>query len=103
VTRPGWYPNPRGGGKQQWWDGAQWTNNVHDPAPKPVTTWWDPYGRWHAQPPDTREVIAVVPKRTNHALHLLLTLLTFWFFGGWLWVWILVAIDNHGKTQKIYK
>jgi hypothetical protein len=47
--------------------------------------------------------VAVLPKKTNHALHLLLTLLTFWCFGGWLWVWIFVAMANNGKTKTIYR
>lgn len=28
---PGWYPDPAGPPSSRWWDGAQWTNHVHDP------------------------------------------------------------------------
>ncbi|AHY27095.1 hypothetical protein PBI_PHANTASTIC_32 [Mycobacterium phage Phantastic] len=56
------------------------------------------------QPPaHVPQPVAVMPVKTNHALHLLLSLLTFWLFGGWIWVWIFVAISNHGKTRTIYR
>jgi hypothetical protein len=41
----------------------------------------------------------------NHAVHGVLTLLTFWACGGWAWIWLAVAlqnrqhtIDEHGRT-----
>ncbi|AEJ92398.1 hypothetical protein KIV64_gp57 [Mycobacterium phage DroogsArmy] len=76
MTTPGWYPTAHG---TQYWDGQQW-HPGHVPQP-----------------------VAVMPKKTNHALHLLLTLLTFWLFGGWAWVWIFVAINNSGKTRTVYR
>lgn len=37
----------------------------------------------------------------NHALHGVLTLLTFWACGGWAWVWLLVAIQNRQRVATI--
>lgn len=34
MTQPGWYPDPRGGDGQRWWDGQQWTQH-RQPAPAP--------------------------------------------------------------------
>ncbi|WP_349897300.1 DUF2510 domain-containing protein [Parafrigoribacterium soli] len=28
----GWYDDPAGSGQKRWWDGTQWTENLHDPA-----------------------------------------------------------------------
>ncbi|ABE67357.1 hypothetical protein PBI_CHE12_38 [Mycobacterium phage Che12] len=41
----------------------------------------------------------VLPVRTNHAMHLLLSVIT---CGMWLPVWIIVAMINSGRTRKIY-
>ncbi|AXC35140.1 hypothetical protein SEA_PHRANNY_35 [Mycobacterium phage Phranny] len=83
---PGWYPDPNGAPGQRYFDGTEWTSHTQQAPPAHVP-----------QP------VAVLPKKTNHGLHLLLSILTFWFFGGWIWVWIFVAISNHNKTQTIYR
>ena len=31
-TQPGWYPDPSGMPRMRWWDGAQWTEHLHDPS-----------------------------------------------------------------------
>ncbi|MFI0349417.1 DUF2510 domain-containing protein [Actinomadura sp. 9N407] len=35
MSAVGWYPDPYGGGGQRWWDGANWTHNVHPAQPQP--------------------------------------------------------------------
>jgi hypothetical protein len=34
----------------------------------------------------------------NHAVHGVLTLLTFWACGGWAWIWLVVALQNRQHT-----
>ncbi|CAA79411.1 Hypothetical Protein PBI_L5_35 [Fromanvirus L5] len=41
----------------------------------------------------------VMPVRTNHAMHLLLSLIT---CGMWLPVWVIMAMINSGRTRKVY-
>lgn len=43
----------------------------------------------------------VIVTGPNHALHFVLSLLTFWFFGGWLWVWLVVALFNRRRIQTV--
>ena len=38
-------------------------------------------------------------RRVNHLLHLILTLLTFCLMGGWIWVWIALAIFGGEKRE----
>jgi hypothetical protein len=86
---PGWYPDPSGVPGQRYWDGQKWgpkapaqqqpqvvinnTNTVATPAPVYVAT------------------------GPNHALHLILTLLT---CGMWLPVWIIVSIVNAASRPR---
>ena len=37
----------------------------------------------------------------NHALHAILTLLTFWMCGGWAWIWLLAALGNKKRVQPV--
>ncbi|QGJ88789.1 membrane protein [Mycobacterium phage Yecey3] len=41
----------------------------------------------------------VMPVRTNHAMHLMLSVIS---CGLWLPVWIFVAMINSSRTRKIY-
>ncbi|AKU42382.1 hypothetical protein AVT30_gp63 [Mycobacterium phage UnionJack] len=77
MSAPGWYPDPAGSGGQRYWDGQRW-------APQAV----------HAQQ---------VVTGPNHVLHLILTILTFWFFGGWIWVWLIVALSNKKRIQIVHR
>lgn len=40
---PGFYPDPHGGPKPRWWDGAQWTDTVQEATPQPYATTYQPY------------------------------------------------------------
>lgn len=87
APQPGWYPDPSGAPIQRYFNGQRWAhqapalplqpsivinNTVGAPAPVVVTT------------------------GPNHALHLVLTLLT---CGMWLPVWLIVAIASHRQLH----
>lgn len=89
THQPGWYPDPSGTPGQRYFDGARWTPQYAPPSiviNNSVNT-----------PP------AVVAGGANHALHLILTLLT---CGMWLPVWLIVAAVSRphvrvpGQTGK---
>lgn len=67
----GWYVQ---GHQQRWWDGVQWTDNFA-PLAAPVP----------------QVVVQQQPRRTNHAFHLIMSIVT---VGLWIPVWIIVAIAN---------
>jgi len=82
---PGWYPDSSGALGQRYWDGQQWT--AVPPPPPPVQ-----------QPIVINNVVGsnmaaptpvFVRTGPNHALHLVLTLLT---CGMWAPVWLIVSI-----------
>jgi hypothetical protein len=99
-TPPGWYPNPSGAPGIRYFDGAQWTAfHRADPpvtpiAPQPTPVHPFPH---YSTPPQT----AIVVTGPNHALHAVLTLLTFWACGGWAWIWLIVAIGNHRQVRVV--
>jgi Protein of unknown function (DUF2510) len=65
-TTPGWYPNPSGQPGQRYHDGERWTKHV-TPTPPPM----------FAPAPTPPVTVAVSSGRgTNHALHLILKLLS---------------------------
>ena len=35
-AEPGWYADPAGSPRQRWWDGAKWTEHLHDPSLVPI-------------------------------------------------------------------
>ena len=71
TSPPGWYPDPSGQPGQRYHDGHRWTKHF-TPAPPPAP----------APAPAPSVAVAVSAGRgTNHALHLILTLLS---CGLWL-------------------
>jgi hypothetical protein len=44
---------------------------------------------------------SVVVTGPNHALHAVLTLLTFWACGGWAWIWLIVALSNRRRVHVV--
>jgi len=74
-TPSGWYPHPEGKPAVMWWDGNAWDVSRQ---------------RWFGAVVEPQQTVIVNQrKQVNHALHLILTLLT---CGLWLPVWIIVAI-----------
>jgi hypothetical protein len=80
----GWYPDPSGSGHQRYWDGAAW-----GPIAPP------------AAPPAPMAPAGVIVTGPNHAVHAILSLLTFWMCGGWIWVWLIVALANNKRAQPV--
>lgn len=80
---PGWYDN--GSGRQQWWDGNQWTYHYADQQPV----------MYAAQP--GQQVIVQQRKvyKTSHAFHLVMSIIT---LGVWLPVWLIVGLYNASKA-----
>lgn len=80
MRRGGWYPDPSGSTRERYHDGRSWTSEFRQAEVRPP--------------------IPVV-EGPNHALHAVLTLLTFWFFGGWAWVWLIVAATNRKTVRYV--
>ncbi|QBJ04838.1 hypothetical protein SEA_ELEPHANTOON_37 [Mycobacterium phage Elephantoon] len=57
-----------------------------------------PYPYYPPQQPAAPQP-TVMPVRTNHAMHLMLSVVT---CGLWLPVWIFAAMINSGRTRKVY-
>ena len=86
TTAPGWYPDPSGQPGQRYHDGQRWTKHF-TPTPPPM---------FAPAPPPSVAVAVSAGRGTNHALHLILTLLS---CGLWLPIWIVLAIfDTSGST-----
>lgn len=72
----GWYDDPSSRLKR-WWDGEKWTEHFAPVEAHPQVV--------------VNQINAPAKKRVNHALHLVLTILT---VGLWAPVWIILAIAN---------
>jgi hypothetical protein len=81
----GWYPDPNGQPGQRYYDGQRWTQHF-TPTPPPVA------------PAPTAVAVAVSGGGANHALHLILTLLT---CGLWLPIWIVCAIVGAASSRSV--
>ncbi|OBK90815.1 DUF2510 domain-containing protein [Mycolicibacter sinensis] len=91
VPQSGWYPDPSGNGGQRYFDGKAWTEHFSPPPPPQPSIVIN----------NTNTVgggAVIVSKGPNHALHLVLTLIT---FGLWLPVWVLVAIFSSGSRVQV--
>lgn len=107
-TPAGWYPNPSGAPGIRYFDGSAWTAFHHADVPAapvapPLPTppqMPDPYpsGYPPAYPGQPTTVVVTGP---NHALHAVLTLLTFWACGGWAWIWLIIAISNRRQVHVV--
>lgn len=76
----GWYPDPSGAAGQRYFDGATWTASHAPPPPSIVIN-----NVMGGYPP------VLVKQGPNHALHLVLTVLT---CGLWLPVWLIVTLAH---------
>lgn len=92
VIPAGWLADPTNSALMRYWDGNAWTEHT---APAQAAA---------AAPPvqvvvQQSNVVGVgYGRRTNHVLHLILTLLT----GGlWLPVWIIVALSNRSQRTQV--
>jgi hypothetical protein len=96
----GWYPNPSGAPGQRYFDGRGWT--AHHRSSPPTSM---PVAPQPMYPPIPRHPVpmptTVVVTGPNHALHAVLTLLTFWACGGWAWIWLIVALSNRRRVHVI--
>ena len=96
----GWYPNPSGAPGQRYFDGRDWTAHHRSAPPTSMPV---PPQPMHLPVP-THPVpmpTTVVVTGPNHALHAVLTLLTFWACGGWAWIWLIVALSNRRRVHVI--
>lgn len=67
---PGWYlVGPQ---TERWWDGYAWGPHVR-PVAQPI-------------PRLPRKAVTYTPKRTSHAFHLIMTLLTGGLWGVFVWL-----------------
>lgn len=74
---------------QRYFDGVQWTEQYAPAAPAVAPP---------MVPPPAGGVVVSGP---NHILHLILTVLTFWACGGWIWIWLIVALANNKRVQTV--
>jgi hypothetical protein len=96
----GWYPNPSGAPGQRYFDGRDWTAHHRSAPPTSMPVVPQPlYPPVPTHPvPMATTVVVTGP---NHALHAVLTLLTFWACGGWAWIWLIVALSARRRVHVI--
>jgi len=95
IGPTGWFPDPHGQPGQRYFDGQRWTEHFtpSPPPPPPVSV----VVNNNIATPAPSVAVAVSGGGTNHALHLVLTVLS---CGMWLPIWILIAIfDSVGRPS----
>src|SRR5574337_482956 len=89
APRPGWYPDPSGNGGQRYFDGTRWTAHFAPPPPPSAIVITNTDAAAGSS--------VVVTNATNHALHMILTLIT----GGlWLPVWVVMAVVGSASQVR---
>ena len=103
----GWYPNPSGAPGQRYFDGRDWTAHHRATPQRPTAASLQPIPA-SSQPAPLPHPPQPIPMQTsvvvagpNHALHAVLTLLTFWACGGWAWIWLIVALSNRRRVHVV--
>jgi Protein of unknown function (DUF2510) len=91
---PGWFPDPSGAAGMRYWDGVRWTNQRSAPTPPIVINNVVAPMQMYAPPP-----VYAVSSGPNHAVHLILTLLT---CGWWLPVWLIIALVDHRSVSVVH-
>jgi hypothetical protein len=56
---------------------------------------------WRVELEQESQVILAKSKPVNHLLHLILSFLTFWCFGGWIWVWGFVVLRRKELRMRV--
>lgn len=98
-SSPGWYPDPSGQPAERYHNGVGWTVHRRESVESPPTT---PIPRAAAQPPLASPAESQQPTparkervksaRSGRLLNRILAIVAICAFGGWLGVWILLAL-----------
>ena len=96
IGTKGWFPDPQGQPGQRYFDGQRWTEHFTAPAPPPPPV--SVVVNNNIATPAPSVAVAVSAGGTNHALHLILTVLT---CGMWLPVWLLIAIVSGSSSSSV--
>jgi hypothetical protein len=92
ATPAGWYPDPRAGGVQRYWDGERWTEHVaavqRAPAQAVVV-----------RPPQPKGYTTRGVSGSEHLLHVILTVMT---CGLWLPVYLIRMLAGRHRTVAKY-
>lgn len=105
-----WHPDPDGRYAERYWNGGVWTLRVRDggvehldslrggPVLEAQVQWYVRQG-WRIESRAPTQVALLRGKRTNHVLHLLLSILT---FGLWaIFVWLPIGLAGGVKRRVL--
>ena len=103
----GWYSNPSGAPGQRYFDGRDWTPYHRATPQQPMSASLQPIPA-PLQPAPLQHPPLPIPMQTrvvvtgaNHALHAVLTVLTFWACGGWAWIWLIVTLSSRRRVHVV--